>query len=96
MRQFIQEIRFLLRAGLLFFFRRHFARIEGIENLLPAFCRLGIGDAKGEVIHPELALLFFRAVTSLAVGVKQGPVFVPENGLGGAPGVRGGRGVRAC
>ena len=55
--QVIHKICLLLCGQLLLIFRRHLARIQGIENLLPTLGRGRISNGEGKVVDPEFSLL---------------------------------------
>ncbi len=61
-RQILQKIRLRIRHWLFLLFRRHLARIQRIEHLLPAFGIAIVGDRERQIIDTELPFLLFRAV----------------------------------
>ena len=74
LRQVLEEIGFLGRVGLFFLLGRHLRRVHRVEDLLPALGLLDGADDRGQIVHAELALLFFGAVAALAVFLEQGAV----------------------
>ena len=54
--QVIHKICLLLRGQLFLIFRRHQARIQGIEHLLPTLGRGRISNGEGKIVDPEFSL----------------------------------------
>ena len=60
------------KGGCGFFLRRHLAEVELIENALPRFERLQVGEVGPERVEAVVALLFFGAVAFVAVLFEEG------------------------
>ena len=80
--QVVQEVRLGLRPGLRLPFRRHVARVQGVEDLLPALRGRQIGQREAQLIHPELPLLLLGPVASQAIVLEEGTVPLGHRGRG--------------
>ena len=77
----IKEIRLRCRIRLLFILRRHFARVDGVQHLLPQVGFFDRVHAERDVIEPHFALLLLGVVAAQAVVFEEGTVFGVESGL---------------
>ena len=76
LREVIKEICLFSVARLFGILRRHFARVQRVEDLLPAFRLLDGGDAERQLLQIHLPFLRLGIVTVEAVCFEECPVFV--------------------
>ncbi|MDB4736054.1 hypothetical protein OAF39_03490, partial [Akkermansiaceae bacterium] len=68
-------------GGLCLFLRGHFAEVELIQNALPKFQRLQVGEIILQKVEAIVAFLFFGAVALDAVFLQEGAESV-QRGIG--------------
>ena len=73
-RQVVEEIGLRVGRGLRLVLGRHLARVQRVEDLLPALRGGQIRQRQRQVVHPEPPLLLFRSVAPLAILGEKVPV----------------------